>query len=425
MRVLILGSGGREHALAWKLKASKMVKDIFVLPGNGGILKLAQGLDIDIADLDKIADFAQENRIDLTVVGPEVPLVGGIADIFLDRGLVIFGPSKSAARLEGSKAFAKRFMKDEGITTADFEVFDDYNQAKEYVSSSNFPIVIKADGLCSGKGVFVVNSREEAQRALGLLMRERIFGDAGETVVIEQYLKGEEASIIVVSDGDNFIGLASAQDHKQIYECDKGPNTGGMGAYSPAPLVEGELLDKILDRVIRPTISGMKRRGCSFKGALYAGVMIKDMEPYVLEYNVRFGDPETQAILPRLKSDLAYLLEAAAKKSLKNITLNWERRACVSVTLASGGYPAEYEQSKEIIGLDKAEGLQDVVVFHAGTKNIDNKYFTSGGRVLNVTALGDSIKEAKERAYYAVEMIKFDKMYYRRDISDKALKREV
>ncbi|HEO64011.1 MAG TPA: phosphoribosylamine--glycine ligase, partial [Candidatus Omnitrophica bacterium] len=387
--------------------------------------KLARGLDINITDLDKIADFAQENGIDLTVVGPEVPLVGGVTDIFLDRGLAVFGPSKLAARLEGSKSFAKKFMKDEGIATADFEIFDDYNQAREYINNSSFPVVVKADGLCAGKGVFVANSREEAEKALGLLMRDRVFGDAGETVVIEEYLKGEEASIIAISDGDNFVGLASAQDHKQIYEGDKGPNTGGMGAYSPAPLVEGGLLEKILDKVIKPTISGMKRRGCSFKGALYAGVMVKDMEPYVLEYNVRFGDPETQAILPRLKTDLADILEAAAKKSLKNISLSWERRACVSVTLASGGYPAEYEKSKEITGLDKAEGLEDVIIFHAGTKKINNRYFTSGGRVLNVTALGDSIREAKDRAYSAADLIKFDNMYYRRDISDKALKREV
>ncbi len=429
MRVLVIGSGGREHALVWKLNQSKRVKKIYAYPGNGGIADLAEIVNIDRGSLRDILEFVKKEHIDLTIVGPEAPLTEGIVDMFQEQGLRIFGPSKDSARLEGSKVFAKEFMQKENIPTADFRVFNDYDSAKEYLKEQQFPKVIKADGLCGGKGVFVVEDLIEAEKALASIVNDRIFGRAGDAIIIEDCLFGQEASIIAISDGDNIIPLVSSQDHKQAYNGDKGPNTGGMGAYSPAPIVNEKIFNKVIERVLKPTIVGMKSRGCLFKGVLYAGIMIVDGEPYVLEFNVRFGDPETQVILPRMKSDIVDVIEACIDGSLDSINIEWKEEAAVSVVLVSGGYPGNYEKDKEISGLEEAGSLEDVLIFHAGTTKREElgmfKYFTSGGRVLNITALGGSIKEAKDRAYKAVNKISFEKAYYREDIADKALKEEV
>jgi len=425
MNILVIGSGGREHALVWKLSSSGRVDKIFALPGNGGISELAETVNIGIDDLERIAGFVEKNQIDLTIVGPEAPLVSGIVNLFDKRGLKIFGPSQEAAQLEGSKVFAKRFMKEFNIPTAEFEIFDDYHKAKEYIKTKNFPLVIKADGLCGGKGVLVAGNLNEAEDALDKMMKEKSFGHAGDSVVIEEFLSGEEASIIAISDGKNLIALASSQDHKQIYDGDKGPNTGGMGAYSPAPVVEGGVFEKTIKKVLYPVIKGMDKKGFSFKGVLYAGIMVVEKEPFVLEFNVRFGDPETQAVLPRMKSDLVEVIIAALENRLDCFKIEWYETSCVTVVLVSGGYPGSYEKGKRIFGLNKINDLEDVVVFHAGTKKVssgaDEFYVTAGGRVLNVTALGKDIKEAKDKAYKAADLISFDNMYYRKDISDKAL----
>ncbi len=425
MKVLIIGSGGREHALVWKIKDSPCVDKIYALPGNGGISKLAEIVKIDICDIEKMADFAENEKIDLTVVGPEGPLVAGIVDVFQKRGLKIFGPTQEAARLEGSKVFAKRFMKEFGIPTAGFEVFCDYAQANEFIKNSNFPLVIKADGLCAGKGVFIVKDLSQAEEALSKIMRDKIFAQAGSAVLIEEFLSGEEASILAVSDGKNLIALASSQDHKRAYDNDEGPNTGGMGAYSPAPVAEGDVMEKTIANILLPTIKGMHTRGAPFKGVLYAGIMIVENKPYVLEYNVRFGDPETQVILPRMKSDLIELLFSAINGELDKYRIEWLKDSCVTVVLASGGYPGSYAKEKQILGLNSLDNLDDIIVFHAGTKRIskDNKdiFLTFGGRVLNVTARASNLKEAKRKAYRAIDSINFENMHYRKDISDKAL----
>ncbi|MDP8216162.1 MAG: phosphoribosylamine--glycine ligase [Candidatus Kaelpia imicola] len=429
MRVLVIGSGGREHALVWKLSQSRRVRDIYALPGNGGISDLAQIVDIDSKDLNGIVEFVKRESIDLTIVGPEAPLTEGIVDLFKENGLRIFGPSKDAARLESSKVFAKEFMQEEKIPTADFKIFSDYNQAKKYLREQQFPKIIKADGLCGGKGVFVVESLTEAENALDRIMNQKIFDAAGDTVIIEECLFGEEVSIIAISDGENIVPLASSQDHKRIYEGDRGPNTGGMGAYSPAPAAEGEVFDKVINKVLKPTILGMKKRAAPFKGVLYAGIMVVNDKPYVLEFNVRFGDPETQAILPRMETDIVDLLEASIDGNLSGFNIEWKDKSSLSIVLASGGYPGSYEKNKEISGLKEAAAIDDILVFHAGTvkkeDSIGVRYFTAGGRVLNVTALGDNIREAKERAYRAAGLISFENIYYRRDISDRALKGEV
>ncbi len=429
MKILVIGSGGREHALIWKLSSSSRVDKIFALPGNGGISELAEVVNIGVGDLEKIADFVKQNKIDLTIAGPEAPLAGGIVDLFDKRGLKIFGPSQKAAQLEGSKVFAKQFMKEFNIPTAEFEVFSDYYKAREYIETKNFPLVVKADGLCGGKGVFVVDDLDAAIDALDKIMKEKSFGSAGDSVIIEEFLSGEEASIIAISDGENLTALASSQDHKQIYDGDKGPNTGGMGAYSPAPSAEGEVFEKTIEKVLYPVIKGMNAKGIPFKGVLYAGIMIVEKEPFVLEFNVRFGDPETQAVLPRMKSDLVEVIIAALEGRLECFEIEWHKTSCVTVVLASGGYPGSYEKGKRIFGLNKVKELKDVVVFHAGTKKVspspEEFYVTAGGRVLNVTALGKDIKEAKGKAYEAADLINFDNMYYRKDISDKALRKEV
>lgn len=423
MKILVIGSGGREHTLVWKIAQSKLANKIYAAPGNGGIAELAECVDIKADDIDGLLNFAIKNKIDLTVVGPEAPLVSGIVDKLQKKGLKVFGPSENAAQLEGSKVFAKEFMARHKIPTAKFKVFDDSLDAKDYINEVGAPLVVKADGLAAGKGVIICKSEAEAEAAIDLIMEKRVFKDAGNRVVIEECLEGEEASILVISDGKNFVTLESSQDHKRIFDNDEGPNTGGMGAYSPAPVVTNDLLDKIKKEVCLPTIKGMSSEGNVFKGVLYAGLMITKDGPMVLEYNVRFGDPETQAILPRLKSDLVEIIIASLNGKLDKFKLQWDSRACVCIVMASGGYPGSYEKGKVISGLDKAKDMKDVIVFHAGTKLENGQVLTSGGRVLGVTGLGDGIKAAIDNTYKAVDKIKFDKAHFRKDIGLKAIRR--
>ena len=403
MRILVVGSGGREHVLIWKLAQSKSVNKIYAAPGNGGVAELAECVDIKADDIGGLLDFAIKKKIDLTVVGPEIALVAGIVDAFEEKGLKIFGPSRAAAQLEGSKNFAKEFMARHNVPTAKFKTFDNAKEAKSYLQEVEVPVVVKADGLAAGKGVIICKTIKEAQDAIDLIMEQRAFKEAGKRVVVEECLEGEEASILAIGDGDNFIMLDSSQDHKRIFDQDQGPNTGGMGAYSPAPVVSQELFIRIASGVIAPVIEGMKKEGNEFKGVLYAGIMVTKDGPKVLEFNVRFGDPETQAILPRLKSDLVDIMLAAIDGKLDKINLEWEGKACVCVVMVSGGYPGSYEKGKVISGLEDAGTQEGVVVFHAGTKQKNGKILTSGGRVLGVTGLGTGIKDAIDNTYKAVE----------------------
>jgi phosphoribosylamine--glycine ligase len=423
MKILVIGSGGREHAVCWKIAQSEKVKKIYCAPGNGGISKIAETVDIKADNIKALLDFAKSRRIDMTVVGPEAPLVEGIADFFQKEGLRIFGPAKQASMLEGSKVFAKDTMKRLGIPTADFKVFDDFNEARDYAARMPLPLVIKADGLAQGKGVTVAATRTEAAAALKSSMVDRVFGPAGNRVVIEECLAGEEASVIVISDGKNVVPLAVSQDHKRIFDGDKGPNTGGMGAYSPTPVITAELEREIIDGIVAPLIRGLSEGGVSYKGVLYAGIMMTETGPKVLEFNVRLGDPETQAVLPRLESDLVELMEGAIDGGLKGAKPVWSEKSSVCVVAASGGYPERYEAGKEISGLEEAEGMEDVIVFHAGTRLTARKnvYATSGGRVLGVTGTAAGIDKAIGAAYRAISRIKFEGMHYRRDIGRKAL----
>ena len=425
MKVLVIGSGGREHALVWKISQSKLVDKIFAAPGNGGISNQAECVNIKADDIPVLLDFARKEKVDLTVVGPEVPLASGIVDEFCKHKLRIFGPGKRAAQMESSKVFAKELMKKYNVPTADFSIFDEPDQTKRYINKIGVPCVVKADGLAAGKGVMVCNTAEEAERAVDTIMCDRVFADAGNRIVIEECLEGQEASIIIFADSKAIIPLASSQDHKRIFDFDQGANTGGMGAYCPAPVVTDELSQEILQTIVEPTIKGLASEGLSYKGILYVGVMITSQGPKVLEFNVRFGDPETQAILPRLDSDLVEVMLAAVDQGLNKYQkaggLDWDARACVCVVCASGGYPGKYEKGKEISGLQEAEDVSDIVVFHAGTKRLADKYVTNGGRVLGVTGLGPTIKEAIDKTYQAVKLINFDGMHYRKDIGRKAV----
>ena len=423
MRVLVVGSGGREHALAWKIRQSPLVDKVFCAPGNGGISQIAECVDIKADDIAGLTAFASRNKIDLTVVGPEAPLSGGITDKFSANGLRVFGPSKEAARLESSKVFMKELAKKYGIPTAVFEVFTESVAAKKYIKGFKGKFVVKADGLAAGKGVIVCSSKEEGLEAVEAMMERKIFKDAGKKVIIEECLEGEEASIIVVTDGKDAVPLASAQDHKRTLDGDKGPNTGGMGAYSPAPVVTDETMKAVMKDIIRPAIDGLSKEGIKYTGALYAGLMIDSSGPKLLEFNCRFGDPETQAILPRLKSDFVELIEASIDDEIDIASLQWDERPCVSVVISSGGYPGEYKTGFEIDGLDALEKMKDVYVFHAGTRASGEKTVTAGGRVLNVTALGSDIKDAIDRCYNAVNLIEFEGMHFRRDIGYRALNR--
>lgn len=430
MKILIIGSGGREHALCWKIAQSRLCEKLYCAPGNGGISEIAELVEIKADDIDGLLSFAKTRRVDLTVVGPETPLVAGIVDHFRKEGLKIFGPDKNCARIEGSKVFSKELMRRCNVSTADFKVFEKSDDALKYLDTRKAPVVVKADGLCAGKGAVVCKTINEAKDAVNDMMVKKVFGDAAKKIIIEDCLTGEEASIIVVSDGRNVVSLASSQDHKRIFDGDKGQNTGGMGAYSPAPVVTDKLFKEVIDKVVSPIIKAMEKDGNPYKGALYAGIMVTDDGPKVLEFNARFGDPETQVLMPRLKNDLVELITRAIDGSLDNYNLEWDARPCVSVVIASGGYPGDYEKGVEIKGLEEVKKTKDVVVFHAGTKlghrSTDEAklFITNGGRVLDVTALGRTYKETIDNCYNAVRMIRFDRMHYRTDIARRALNEE-
>ncbi len=423
MKILVIGEGGREHALVWKIAQSPMVKEIFCAPGNAGIAKLATLVDIPADDVQGLAEFAVENAIDLTVVGPEVPLVMGIVDVFQERNLAVFGPSRAAARLEGSKFFAKQHMIKHHIPCAKGKSFTDANKAKTYVRSLGVPCVVKVDGLAAGKGVIICNTLKEADKAIDSMIHERVFGHAGQMIVIEECLKGEEASFIVITDGKTVLPMPESQDHKRIFDRDKGPNTGGMGAYSPAPVMDYMLKNKAMNQVMIPAIRGMAEQGTPFTGVLYAGLMIDKDQIKVLEFNVRFGDPETQAILMRLDNDLVALMEGCCNGTLHQHTTKINPKSAVCVVMASGGYPGKYQSGHEITGLDKAAGQPDTQVFHAGTAMKKKKVVTKGGRVLGVTSLGDTVKQSIANAYKACGHIGFTDHFFRKDIGAKAVKR--
>ena len=420
MKILVIGGGGREHTLVWKIAQSPLVENIYSAPGNAGISQLAECVPIKDTEINGLLKFVDKNQIDLTVVGPEVPLAMGIVDEFQSQGLNIFGPSKRAAEIESSKIFAKYLMEKYDIPSAAYKKFDKFENAKKYLDSAKIPIVIKADGLAAGKGAIVCFTREEADESLQKMMVDGIFGEAGKKIIIEEYLRGQEASVLAFTDGENILPLAPAQDHKPIFDGDKGPNTGGMGAYAPAGLVDDEMLKSIQRKILEPAIKGMALEDRPYRGVLYAGLMITRQGPKVIEFNCRFGDPETQAILPLLNSDIVPILQACSNGKIKIMTLETNNKFAVCVIMASGGYPGKYEKGKEIIGLEREFG-DDVIIFHAGTKYTNEKIVTNGGRVLGVTTRGDDIGEAINRAYRAVGKITFDGAYYRKDIGYKAL----
>ena len=425
MKVLIIGGGGREHALAWKAAQSAKVTQVFLAPGNAGTALEDKLVNVDVGaeDVPALLAFAQQNQIDLTIVGPEVPLVLGVVDAFQAKGLAIFGPSQAAAQLEGSKAFTKDFLERHNIPTADYQNFTEIDPAIAYVQQKGAPIVIKADGLAAGKGVIVAITLTEAEDAIRDMLAGNVFGEAGSRVVIEEFLDGEEASFIVMVDGKNVLPFATSQDHKRVGNGDSGPNTGGMGAYSPAPVVTPDIHQRVMDEVIYPTVKGMEAEGNTYVGFLYAGLMIMaDGTPKVIEYNCRFGDPETQPIMLRLQSDLVELVEAALAGKLDQIQAEFDARASVGVVLAAGGYPGSYNKGDVISGL--ALGNSQAKVFHAGTKNVDGNVTTNGGRVLCATALGDTVTEAQQNAYKLVKKISWKDMFHRDDIAYRAIARE-
>lgn len=424
MKVLVIGSGGREHAIAWKLSQSPKLTKLYAAPGNAGMEEIAQIVDIAAKDQENLLKFCKKEGMELVVVGPEAPLTEGIVDRFEKEGIKIFGPSRFAAQLEGSKVFSKQMMKRLSIPSAEFEVFESADSAMDYVAKKGVPIVIKVDGLAGGKGVVVATSKPKAMEAIHKDMVKKVFGKAGEKIIIEEALEGEEASVIALTDGTTVHLLASSQDHKRVSEGDKGPNTGGMGAYSPAPIVTRELEKQILEKVFMPVVNEFKNLGHPFKGFLYAGMMInpKDYGFKVLEFNVRLGDPEAQAILPRLENDLLEVILATIEMRLSSVELSWKDENCVCVVLASEGYPEEYETGKRIAGLSSVKELSNIHVFHAGTKKQNGDVVTAGGRVLNVVGLGRGIFEALSKTYDAVDKIFFDNMYYRKDIGHKAAK---
>ncbi len=418
MKVLVVGNGGREHAILWKVSQSPLVKGLYCAKGNGGTAKIAQNVSIEPTNVKALADFVQREGIDFTIVGPEAPLVAGLVDEFESRGLKVFGPSQKASMLEGSKAFAKEFMQKYGIPTAEFHTFEDPQRAKNFIKDFGVPVVIKADGLASGKGVFVCKSYEEALRAIDNLMVKKALGEAGSKVVVEEFLEGEEASYIVMLNGDSYVPLPTSQDHKRLLDGDKGPNTGGMGAYSPNPFVDEATEKAIRELIIERVIKGLREEGIYYRGFLYAGLMLTKDGPKVLEFNVRLGDPEAQPLLMRIKGDfLKTLLDFYEGKP---VNLEIDPRHTLCVVLASKGYPEKPEDGKEIIGLEEVEKMEDVVVFHAGTELKNGRVYTKGGRVLNVCAWGKDLKEARERAYKAIEKINFEGMHYRKDIGYRA-----
>ena len=423
MKILVIGGGGREHALVWKIAQSPLVTKLYCAPGNPGTAALAENIPLAVDQLDKLLVFAYENNIDLTVVGPEQPLSLGIVDLFESHGLKVFGPSQKAAYIEGSKAFSKDLMQKYHVPTAAYGVFTDQAEAEAFINSTGAPIVVKADGLAAGKGVIIARTCEEAISAVRDMLSGNAFGAAGSRVVIEEFLTGEEASFLVITDGKNIIPLASAQDHKAIFDNDLGPNTGGMGAYSPAPVVSPAIHEKAMRQVIRPTIDGMAAEGRPYRGVLYAGLMVKDGEVKTLEFNARFGDPECQPLLMRMKSDIVPVLLAVANGDLGNSAIEWHDKAAVCVVMASEGYPGDYRKGDLISGLDQAAEVKDLYVFHAGTALKDGACVTNGGRVLGVTALGSTVKEAIAAAYQGVSKISWPGVQSRTDIGKKALER--
>ncbi|SEA24118.1 phosphoribosylamine--glycine ligase [Desulfuromusa kysingii] len=423
MKVLVVGGGGREHTLVWKIAQSPLVEHIYCAPGNPGIAELAECVHIGVEEIEVLRDFALAEQIDLTVVGPEVPLTMGIVDIFQAAGLLVFGPNKAAAQIEGSKGFSKDLMARYNIPTAKYQSFTDHAAAVSYILEQGAPIVVKADGLAAGKGVVVAQTAEQAIAAVDDIMLDQVFGAAGSSVVIEEFMDGEEASFFAFTDGKNILPLASSQDHKRVNDNDEGPNTGGMGAYSPAPVVTDALYQVIVETIVKPTIQGMAQDGCPYSGILYVGLMIKDGKPRVVEYNARFGDPEAQPLLMRMKSDIVPVLLACARGELTQDRIEWYDKAAVCVVMASGGYPAAYAKDLPISGLDKAAEIKDLMVFHAGTTLKQGKIVNQGGRVLGVTGLGDSVSDAIKTAYAGVALISWDQVHYRRDIGAKALNR--
>ncbi len=423
MKVLVIGSGGREHALVWKLAQSPKVTEIFCAPGNGGIATMAQCVPVAADDMAGLLTFAKDKAIDLTLVGPEVSLTLGIVDLFQDEGLRIFGPNKKAAALEGSKVFMKELLAKYNIPSAQFASFTNRDQAMAYIDKIGVPLVVKADGLAAGKGVLVCHELSEAREAVDLVMTERAFGDAGNEVIVEEFLPGEEASFIAFTDGKTILPLPTSQDHKAVYDGDTGPNTGGMGAYSPAPVVTPELHEQVMEKVMMATVKALAAEGCPYKGMLYAGLMIRDGVAKVLEFNCRFGDPEAQPLLMRLNNDLVDVVEAVIDGNLGSITLDIDPRPTVCVVMASGGYPGSYTKGYPIAGLDKAGEQKDVVVFHAGTAEDKGILVNSGGRVLGVTAIDEDLENAISKAYTVVNMIHWQDCYFRRDIGQKALRR--
>ena len=414
MKVLVIGGGGREHAIVHKLSQSPKVDKIYCAPGNAGIGLLAECVDIKIGDIEKLKEFAIKNNIDLTVVGPEMPLVQGIVDEFEKAGLKIFGPNKNAAAIEGSKYFTKHLLSKYNIPTGRFKAFDKYQEAMKFLKETWYPAVMKADGLAQGKGVFIVKDFIEAKEALDLMMKKRIFGASGDIVIIEEMLFGKEASVFAFTDGENILPMVSAMDYKKVYEGDKGPNTGGMGSIAPNPYLEEETLKEVMESILKPMVKALQKEGIVYKGVLYAGLMLTEEGPKVLEFNARFGDPETQVVLPLLKTDLINIIEATIEGKLDKIQIEWEDKKAVCAVAVSNGYPGEYQTGFEITGLEK---VKEAFVYHAGTALKDGKIVTSGGRVLAVTTIGDSYEEAREKVYREIEKISFEGMYYRKDIA--------
>jgi len=420
MKVMIVGSGGREHTLAWKISQSPEVTDVIFVPGNGGMRQMGECIKADLGDPGTVADIAAERGVDLTVVGPEAPLVGGIVDEFSSRGLKVFGPARAAARIEGSKGFAKMLMEKHGIPTGRAKAFDSYDEARAYIESLPAPPVVKADGLAAGKGVIIADDTAAALNALSQCMVEEVFGEAGCRVLIEEFMEGPEVSILSLSDGRSVAHMVPSQDHKRAHDGDEGPNTGGMGAYSPVPVLSGEVESLIHREVMKATVDAMAAEGITYRGVLYGGLMLTGEGPKVLEFNVRFGDPETQAVLPRMASDLVPALTATIEGTVGELEMRWLPDYCVCVVVASGGYPGDYRTGLPINGLKAAASDPGVQVFHAGTRLEDGKVVTAGGRVLNVVALGRDFEEARGLAYQSVEMIDFEGMHYRRDIGHRA-----
>ncbi len=424
MKVLVVGGGGREHVLAWKLAQSPRVKQVFVAPGNAGTRLMAENVPIAATDIEGLAEWADQNSIDLTVVGPEAPLAAGLVDAFTARGLKAFGPTREAAAIEGSKVFSKNLMKKYSIPTAAYAVFTELDKAKDYVRQQEMPLVLKADGLAAGKGVVIAQNQDEALKAVEDILEAGVFGAAGNRLVVEEFLEGEEVTVLAFCDKEHVLPMVPSQDHKRIFDGDQGPNTGGMGAYSPVPALTPELANEVEENILRPTVRAMAAEGRPFSGILYAGLMLTSNGPKVLEFNARFGDPEAQVVVPRLTTDLVDVIEAVLHGSLDQIQLTWRPEAALTVVLSSGGYPGPYKTGYPISGLEEVAALPNTFVFHAGTAYEGQQVVTAGGRVLAVTALGANLRTAQERAYQAIRNIKFQGSYFRQDIGWRALSRK-